>query len=481
MVAKAIRPRDAHRPSRTRRPASHSSALVMVGGGVILFLVASNVGVAFWRLSSSPSESNISSDFVKSNNVASPYYVSIDDDSVNFIEDELSYIDMLLEVTESVVDHANDDSSQSEIEIPEAERMDEAQPLSLERERDKVETDKDMLLYKPRTICVSKNNTVIGNKQVSVLKKRQGGRLVGGKCVLSRCEEIPSDPALPQYGFVKYNNPSESRAKRMMIPGTASSGAGCAISHRYKFIYIHVLKSGGSTLKEFLKRALCLTNPLDPTNSKCLMTEGPAYQNLSIVDCGPALRNYGQEYFVWSFVRHPFSRLYSGYAMATRGAFRKQNAADVTLKEFVMGSNIDRKSMSRTDVSHYFPQSHFLFNGQFCPVFDFLGRLEHFDRDMKVVLNHIQSPELNSIFYDNYNGTMERNAGTSFGHKKLLLQNKTKSKGGTHLKVSSATKDNNTPLDNLFQDDAIRQHAMKEFAVDFRLLGYLPNGIPSSS
>ena len=43
----------------------------------------------------------------------------------------------------------------------------------------------------------------------------------------------------------------------MKTIGDKGWGSGCVISDEYKFVYIHVLKSGGTATKEFLRKALC--------------------------------------------------------------------------------------------------------------------------------------------------------------------------------------------------------------------------------
>ena len=39
--------------------------------------------------------------------------------------------------------------------------------------------------------------------------------------------------------------------------GDRGWGSGCVVSEKYRFVYIHVLKSGGTSTKEFLRKSLC--------------------------------------------------------------------------------------------------------------------------------------------------------------------------------------------------------------------------------
>ena len=139
----------------------------------------------------------------------------------------------------------------------------------------------------------------------------------GGQCRAIPCgsddstTEQDSPKNISYYDGLIYrpNNNSTIRGTPMQLSGHAKSGSGCALSHQYQFLYVHVLKSGGMTLKGFLKQGLCDGS----TQMPCRGDEES--QRLQIVDCGRAIREH-PHYFVWSFVRNPFSRMYSAYAMA---------------------------------------------------------------------------------------------------------------------------------------------------------------------
>lgn len=108
------------------------------------------------------------------------------------------------------------------------------------------------------------------------------------------------------------------RGAVMRVSGSAIAGSGCAMSTKYKFIYIHVLKSGGISLKGFLKDALCGTEDNSPPflfGSRAWFSCKAGRNILQVVDCTQAIRQH-PDYFVWSFIRNPYSRFYSGYAMA---------------------------------------------------------------------------------------------------------------------------------------------------------------------
>ena len=175
----------------------------------------------------------------------------------------------------------------------------------------------------------------------------------------------------------------------MVLSGRAHAGSGCAVSHKYKFTYVHVLKSGGMTVKAFLKRALCGTTQMPCPKGRDV---------LEILDCAAALYQHA-DYFVFSFVRNPYSRLYSGYSMAMLYD-KNENASllpQVSFEDFVVKRET-RSALSRVSETHYAPQSAFLFDRTHCPVFDFVGRLERFHEDLETVLSVIGSPELHHAF-----------------------------------------------------------------------------------
>lgn len=119
-------------------------------------------------------------------------------------------------------------------------------------------------------------------------------------------------PPTIHYGYGFIHRPISIRqhhsSNQMIISGQATAGSGCAISHKYQFIFIHTLKSGGMSIKSFLKRGLC--NGI--TQMPC--SNGGKHM-LDIVSCHEAIVS-NPNYFIWSFVRNPYSRMYSIYAMA---------------------------------------------------------------------------------------------------------------------------------------------------------------------
>jgi Sulfotransferase family len=153
------------------------------------------------------------------------------------------------------------------------------------------------------------------------------------RCQLHPCQHTMTNPT-DEYGFIVHQH-NNTRGRRMAISGSAVSGSGCAISHTYKFVYIHVLKSGGMTVKTFLKRGLC------GMAASC--------EALKIVNCAKAIIDY-PDYFSFSFVRNPFDRMYSAYSMAE--SMKGQSNFQWNFQDFVlMNKTLRRRFTSYIETS----------------------------------------------------------------------------------------------------------------------------------
>lgn len=183
----------------------------------------------------------------------------------------------------------------------------------------------------------------------------------------------------------------------MQTIGDRGWGSGCVVSDEYKFVYIHVLKSGGTATKEFLRKALCGEDDKD-----CKRVDPHI---LRPAGCRGAILNY-TDYFTFSFVRNPFSRMYSMYSMMD--GFPVEQGQQVTdafsFHDFVMKPN-ERKNHTTMHAGHYDRQKNFIFSNHTCPSFDFLGRVEHYDEDMRTILTHLNATKL-IAYLDKLGGTV---------------------------------------------------------------------------
>ena len=274
------------------------------------------------------------------------------------------------------------------------------------------------------------------------------------------------------------NNAKGGSSLRGNVPrmtGSVKAGSACVQSDVYEFIFVHVLKSGGVTTKEFLMSAndhannsTAAANNNNNNNRPLRSKQRGARvggQLFFRVNCARAIRE-NPSYLVWSFVRNPYSRYYSGYAMANSINYRKGNRYNRNgvehppfgFDEYVTSTTNERRSMSRLNLGHFSPQSWFLFDNRGCPAFDFVGRLEHIDEDMNSILRKINSPELTKQFQDVQGGKM-RNGKTNFGAR-------------AKEKIGAST----FSLRRLYDEhpDA-RQQVLDETRADFDNFGYNPD------
>ena len=89
------------------------------------------------------------------------------------------------------------------------------------------------------------------------------------------------------------------------------------VSHKYKFIYLRLLKSASSTVLGALFQSICSKTD-ESGRARCKPDELAEVPNLK-AGSPEALEvdRWWREYFVFSFVRNPWSRLSSAYFMFT--------------------------------------------------------------------------------------------------------------------------------------------------------------------
>ena len=127
--------------------------------------------------------------------------------------------------------------------------------------------------------------------------------------------QIDSSIIKPYRGLI-LRRENDVRLRGMIKPGVGK-GAECYISMKYEFIFIHVLKSGGSSMKGFLRYGLCGGDDL----SKCSNILRP-------INCRVAIRDYSS-FFTFTIIRNPFDRAFSIYSHALMNSKIKTGGASV--------------------------------------------------------------------------------------------------------------------------------------------------------
>jgi len=215
-----------------------------------------------------------------------------------------------------------------------------------------------------------------------------------GHCYAQRCAEDPGQTQAERLLHGKI-----SRVRRGSIPKISgnSPGSYCAISHKYRFIFVHVLKNGGTSTKEFLKHALCKgADDWQDCDS----------QALALDNCQMLLSGY-PSYFRWTWARSVSARAVSIYGMAKGYGMSKS----ISFEEFWLNDN--RWSLTGLSPDHARPQSDFLQDSNGCLSLDFVGSLESAQIDMKTLIDTLDADDLRS-YYDK-NGFDRPTHGNVFG------------------------------------------------------------------
>jgi len=252
--------------------------------------------------------------------------------------------------------------------------------------------------------------------------------------------ENPQNDHFPAAGFVVRDGSVQNHTTSYHIPHTMALN-GCVVSHKYRFVYIHVLKSGGMTFKTFLKKALC--------NGETVMPCVNGKQVLQVAHCrsvlsDPSIQDNDRPYLIWSVVRNPFQRMHSGYAMAQQFALQNFTFSDFVLKRHKRGQ------FASTDPVHYAPQHEFLFNQHDCPIVNHILRMETIQQDLPRLLDQIKSAKLSG--YYRRNGLGHEN-DTDYGRRRIQ-----------EYGISS--------WKNMYSTQDLIDRVIEDYQTDFDILGY---------
>lgn len=200
------------------------------------------------------------------------------------------------------------------------------------------------------------------------------------------------------------------------------------ISHEYKFIFIHIPKCAGSSIKDHLFPNMNL-HWREP-NYEVLFGWCPKRKihlqhatSKQLLEEGLISEEDWRNYFKFTFVRNPWDRAYSDYLWIindskVKGSFGQYMKATGPFKEIF--TNRDNESY-RGD--HKIPQTDFFdFEGDYA--LDFVGRFETLEQDMELINNqlnissefaeHKKKNTFRKPHYSHFYGKTERKLVESF-------------------------------------------------------------------
>ena len=161
------------------------------------------------------------------------------------------------------------------------------------------------------------------------------------------------------------------------------------ISHKYKFIFIHIPKCAGSSLRDFYFDTPKLDWRLP--NYKLLygwcpkrkihLQHATSKQLLELDLIKPKDWN---EYFKFTFVRNPYDRAYSDYLWLQKDRAIKGRFRDFITKSGVFENVLNDKSVKEYRGDHLIKQTDFFdFSGFY--KLDFIGEFERLDLDIEKI------------------------------------------------------------------------------------------------
>ena len=197
------------------------------------------------------------------------------------------------------------------------------------------------------------------------------------------------------------------------------------ISHKHKFIFIHIPKCGGTSIEQsfgfrYKKFSFKRSMGLHPNRTDnfwlqhCTLREIPT-------ECGVDVKNF----FTFTIVRNPWDRMVSSFFYESRINKKRHGFKFNNFNAFV-------RSPTYAAEQHSLCQMDFIINERSEPYIDFIGRFENLQEDFNTVCDKIGIPR-----------------------KQLPHKNKTKHKHYTE-----------------YYDDETKQIVAKKYAKDIEYFGY---------
>ena len=160
------------------------------------------------------------------------------------------------------------------------------------------------------------------------------------------------------------------------------------ICRDYNCLFVHIPKTGGQSIEQFFMNLLHLdwdkdrtTLHLQRNDDKAHGTEKLAHLSAAeYVDCGYVSRQEFSEFFKFSFVRNPWSRILSEYRY--RNYFHHLSFRDFVLNKMPKPGWNDKHR-------HVMPQYDMLYDQQGNLLVDFVGRFETLQQDFDRVCEHL--------------------------------------------------------------------------------------------
>ena len=139
------------------------------------------------------------------------------------------------------------------------------------------------------------------------------------------------------------------------------------INHEYKYLFLHIEKCGGNTVRD------ALGLPYEPTAGHIPLEHKSQY-----------FKHDPKDYFKFTFVRNPWDRMISTYA------FYNKPSPQISFKEYI--TTFLNRPVSK-DWRRHRSCYDYIFSENAKITIDFIGKIENFQQDFNIVCGKIGIPQ----------------------------------------------------------------------------------------
>lgn len=175
------------------------------------------------------------------------------------------------------------------------------------------------------------------------------------------------------------------------------------ISHRLKWVFIHIPKTGGTSIKHIIRyddrfKHDVNTGKYETEESVLSKLTTELWAHSNIVEISKYLKDHGYEpkdYFKFAFIRNPWDHTVSRfeYWKQVMCKKKKDNCSSTLWKEILWIQKISFKDFIRTKKFGWIYKNS-IFNKHNELLVDFVGRFERLQDDFNIICDKIKAPNV---------------------------------------------------------------------------------------
>ena len=163
----------------------------------------------------------------------------------------------------------------------------------------------------------------------------------------------------------------------------------CVISQKHKFVFIHIPKNAGGSVRQALIRAAGGKKP------------GGFYQHAPATTIRDINKNHWNSFFTFAFVRNPWARMWSIYKFNLERKGKGHKDVGKSFDDFLMNKKRTHnwaKTFIRPGTPlQRRPQTDWILNEHGDVIVDFIGRFENLRPEIDKICSRVGIPKLNLI------------------------------------------------------------------------------------